>query len=112
MNTRISYIYRDGNNYKQGIELVVPGEIDKDFILDCCDEGEFFIPDQVGLPELQGQMINFPNDADHVWHELEDIELTDDAADTEIAAEDIERRFEEAKGNWDVCGASERLGIE
>ena len=110
MNTLISYIYRDGNNYKQGFELIVPGKMDKDFILDCCDEGEYFIPGQVGLPELQGQMINFPSDADHVWHELEEIVFTDDQPTLDITAEQLQQNFEEAKDNWQVESAMERLG--
>lgn len=111
MNTLISYVYRDGNNYKQGEFLVVPGEMDKNAVFDCCDEGEYFIPGQVGLPELQPQMTSFPSAADHVWHELEDIELTEEEPNAKMTAEDLEKRFEEAKDNWDVCGAMERLGI-
>ena len=54
MNTKISYLYRDVDNYKRYNECIVAGTLSANqicTILDCCDMGEYFIPGQVGLPE-------------------------------------------------------------
>ena len=54
MNTKISYLYRDADNYKVYNECIVQGEISEEQIrqiLDCCDMGEYFIPQQVGCPK-------------------------------------------------------------
>ena len=54
MNTKISYLYRDADNYKRYNECIVAGTLSANqicTILDCCDMGEYFIPGQVGLPE-------------------------------------------------------------
>ena len=54
MNTKISYLYRDADNYKQYNECIVAGTLSAKqicTILDCCDMGEYFIPRHVGLPE-------------------------------------------------------------
>ena len=53
-NTRITYLYRDADNYKTLNEVVIQGtftdeEIDE--MMAVCDQGEYFIPRQVGLPE-------------------------------------------------------------
>lgn len=71
MNTKISYLYRDADNYKRYNECIVAGTLSANqicTILDCCDMGEYFIPGQVGLPERRFD----PHDpqADHCWFEL------------------------------------------
>jgi hypothetical protein len=111
MNTIINYMYRDGSNYKQFASFVVEGKLDIDVLFDCCDDGEYFIPYQVGLPELQEQAIGFPNEDDHVWHTLEEIEFTNDQTTLAITAEQLQKNFEEAKGKWNVAAAMKRLGL-
>ena len=47
LNTRISYLYRNGGNWKQQNYAVIPGTFSMkqiDTILDCLSEGEDFIP--------------------------------------------------------------------
>lgn len=54
MNTKIHYLYRDADNYKVHNSCVIKGVLTPEqinVILSCCDAGEYFIPNQVGLPE-------------------------------------------------------------
>jgi len=106
MNTKIEYMYRDASNYKQFNEVVVEGEHtadDKSFIMGCLDDyADGFIPQQVGLPALQKQMVGFPNEDDHCWHELEEIELTNEAPTIQMTMKELIKKFKEAKEvSWD-----------
>ena len=68
MNTKISYLYRDADNYKRYNECIVAGTLSANqicTILDCCDMGEYFIPGQVGLPERRFDP--YDPQADHGW---------------------------------------------
>ena len=52
INTRISYLYRDADNYKMQNSCVIMGVITEAQIaeiISCLDCGEYFIPRQVGL---------------------------------------------------------------
>lgn len=117
MNTRIYYMYRDGSNYKQLEEVVIPGAIseeDKKIILDARDEGSYFIPSQVGLNDLQERMISFPNDDDHVWHELDEtnIILTEDDPTPNHEFSDIKELVERFRGiKWDIEQAMTDNGL-
>lgn len=79
MNTRIDYMYRDPGNYKQFNTIVIQGEVDIDLFKSVLDEELYFIPSQLGLEDLQGRFCNGVQADDHPWHELEEIEHTDDA---------------------------------
>jgi len=88
LNTRFRYLYRDADNYKEGREVVLPGEPelgDLETVRAALDGGENFIPEQVGLVDLQaglqqwdsketeaGYETNPENDPDHPWHEFSD----------------------------------------
>ena len=55
MNTKISYLYRDADNYKMHNKCVIAGTLTTEqtrTIKDCCEMGEYFIPRQVGLSHL------------------------------------------------------------
>lgn len=52
--TKISYLYRDGSNYKVYNEVILAGRltsVEKQTILDSLYESDSFIPSVVGLPE-------------------------------------------------------------
>lgn len=79
MNTVFSYLYRDADNYKARETVVLTGAPrpgDFDVIQSALDDGCFFIPSQVGLPDLQEQLQQYDspdmldadgvNPADHV----------------------------------------------
>ena len=107
MNTRIEYLYRDANNYKVGNTAVVAGEISEDdrlYIFDnCLDDGEYFIPSKVGLPEKTFVDLGYKYDAeaDHPYFELESMELTDEHPTVNVTAEQVvERSKAFSDGNW------------
>lgn len=100
MNTKLTYLYRDGSNYKQWDEVIVAGSLDRDAITRCLWEGDFFIPQAAGLPPLQdrfaAQGYDFPNEDDHAWHEIESLEPTEDPPTLDITAADLAQRFKQA----------------
>ncbi len=114
MNTAIHYMYRDADNYKEGEDVIFTGEItdtEKKLILSYRDEKQYFIPSQVGLYDLQNRMTGFPNDSDHVWHELrsEDITLTENNPTEEIDIHEFAKKFADIE--WNVSQAMENTGI-
>lgn len=87
MNTKIEYLYRDASNYKKINQVIVSGtfdEIQKESIQNCLSEGEYFIPRQVGFPEIRFDKLT---EDDHCWFEL--------------SVEDVVNAFLAAKDNWD-----------
>lgn len=102
-NTRITYLYRDACNYKQYNSVVVTGTFTEqqiETIISCLDGGEYFIPKQIGLPETRFEEIT---EDDHCWFELNKngFKVTEVEADVDISADEIVKRFLEAKENWD-----------
>jgi hypothetical protein len=82
-HTLIEYMYRDASNYKTTKVVLLEGrltdqQIEK--ILGTLEDKMFFIPGQVGLPDLQGEFehgAGWHEQDDHVWHELQSIEYRD-----------------------------------
>lgn len=95
-NTKINYLYRDANNYKQHNEVVVKGQFTpemQDIIKNALECGEFFIPSQVGLPEKR---FDDYTDADHCYFELDvdnDFVETDEEPTVELTAEELTNAF-------------------
>ncbi len=117
MNTRVSYLYRDGANNKHGNDEVMAGTLTAEQVADIrrvCDEGIWFIPGEVGLSEIQtywrDQGYAYPTDNDHAWCELNDPEPTDDPPTVEMTADAFYNRFVSIS-EWDVDGAMKRLGL-
>ena len=88
-NTRITYLYRDADNYKTLNEVVIQGtftdeEIDE--MMAVCDQGEYFIP------------------PDHCWFEIarEDFEKTSDPWTEPINAKEVLAAFRRIRDTgWD-----------
>ncbi len=102
-NTRISYLYRDASNYKQHNEVIVPGTFTPEqieTIIGCLDAGEYFIPVQIGFPEVRFDDIT---EDDHCWFELcrDGFEETDVEANIDMSPDEVVEKFLEANGNWD-----------
>jgi len=102
MNTKISYLYRDSDNYKVHNECVVSGTLTEDqieTILDCLDEGEYFIPGRVGLPENK---FDETTEADHDFFELGQysFEQTKETPTAFVTAELLVELFKKCKDNW------------
>ena len=111
MNTRIAYMYRDAANYKTSKEIVLEGEAAPDVFFASLHEREYFIPYDVGLPELQPSLCTVD---DHIWHELERVVLTDDAPDAAFpfsAAELASRFHDRGAAGWDESAAFDRHRI-
>ena len=102
MNTQINYLYRDASNYKVYNECVIEGEITDEqimTIIGCLEDGEYFIPEQVGLDA--NRFSDFTDD-DHCLMELckQDFSHTDKKPTVNLNCEQLVRNFEDAKGNW------------
>jgi len=113
MNTKISYLYRDVDNYKRYNECIVAGTLSANqicTILDCCDMGEYFIPGQVGLPERRFD----PHDpqADHCWFELgaDSFSETIEPPTIALTATELVNRFEECRNNWQDEACTPQIG--
>ncbi len=85
INTRLSYMYRDADNYKVGGEAVFQGRfrLGEDLLpllmsLARSEGAPSLIPGQVGLPDLQdsfqGCESRWDPERDHPWHEVTGIE--------------------------------------
>lgn len=108
MNTQISYTYRDGSNYKVWNDAVISGQLTADqcqTILDCCADGEYFIPSAVGLPSKTFVDLGYAYDEqdDHPWFELDKDSFFDttNPPTVSISAEALVANFVRAKNNWE-----------
>ena len=75
MNTQFSYLYRDAWNYKKFHSLILLGVVSLEEIEHFLREHTFFIPSEVGLSDSQEEVFK---SYDHIWHEIEAVELTDE----------------------------------
>lgn len=79
MNTVFNYLYRDGSNYKRWGSVVFAGTI-TDVLTQrfarSLESGEFFIADQLRLPEIFPDTWPIYAD-DHCWHAWAGFEATD-----------------------------------
>ena len=105
-NTRLTYLYRDASNYKAVTDVVVKGRLtnkQKDKIMESLLDGEYFIPEQLGLP------ITRPDDKitddDHCYCEIDEddsFELTNDEPTKDISIAQLATMFANAgKEGWD-----------
>lgn len=102
-NTKILYLYRDADNYKMMNECVIEGLLSKEqlhTILDCLENGEYFIPSQVCLPEKRFGEIT---ESDHCWFELNAYSFltTPDAPTVKLNVETLVQMFCDRKNRWD-----------
>lgn len=106
LNTRITYLYTDAANYKTSNVAVIPGILTSEQqaqILDSLDDGEFFVPHAVGLPEDRGGFAPDP-DLDHGWFRLSPgfAEPTDADATVDVAPDVLTAAFVRTGPNgWD-----------
>ena len=104
-NTRICYLYRDADNYKMSNEVVIKGtltEAEVEEIVSLCEDGEHFIPRQVGLPEKRFE--SWDDQSDHCWFELSEdgFETTGDPWTEDVTAQELISAFRKAaEEGWD-----------
>lgn len=99
-NTKIEYLYRDADNYKVRNECVIEGTLtqeQKQQILDCRFDGEWFIPHMVGLPEER--FGDWDEQSDHPYFELyyHSFEETYLSPTVPVKAEDLVAAFQSCK---------------
>lgn len=109
MNTKITYLYRDADNYKQFNEVIVNGcltEEQKQKIINCLESREYFIPRQVCFPEIRFEKINLERDT--CWFELDESSFKDTSEEQtlDMTPEDVVKQFEAAAGNWNDADMS------
>ena len=100
VNTKISYLYRDADNYKMRHEVVIAGSMSEEqekAIEDSLDEGVYFIPPQVGLPDDRFGSVT---EADHPWFEWVGVEPTADRPTLHVTAEELTAKFVDAANGW------------
>ena len=113
-NTCFHYLYRDAANYKQHADVVVRGRVGFEDLKPFLESGEWFIPGDVGLPDLQHnfalQGCALPTADDHVWHELVSCEPADASPTMDMTAAELMQRFRDAaRSGWRVSAAQTRL---
>lgn len=80
MNIRLSYLYRDGGNYKQFNDVVYTNKANlsltyiRETLKSYLIEEAWFYAEHWGLQDLHA--FAYDKDMDHNYHELEDIEET------------------------------------
>ncbi|MBC8738503.1 hypothetical protein F6X40_17150 [Paraburkholderia sp. UCT31] len=121
--TTVHYLYRDAANWKEFTDIHLCGAItpeQKERIKSKLSSGEYFIPADVGLPELQRKTRQaLDEELDHVYHELDVrhgfrvVDALEEGEVAEMTVEELVARFDAIPGaeSWDVSAAMERLGI-
>ena len=107
-NTQMDYLYRDGDNYKKGNSVILPGEIteeQRDAIMATPNEGQWFIPAAVGLPEKR---FGDWTEVDHPYFELDesDFELTDLPPTVTVSIPALVKAFQSMAGEWEAYGVA------
>jgi hypothetical protein len=106
-NTRLDYMYRDADNYKQNTHVVMAGALTIEqavAIVDGLGEDDGFVPSGVGLPDLQEQMVtDWDEQSDHPYHEITGISLTVATPTVEMTAAEFIVLF--AAADWSAEGA-------
>lgn len=103
-NLMIDYLYRDADNYKVWNTVVLNGTLTEKQIADIIgvlNDGEYFIPSQVGLPEQRFEKLS---GADHCWFELspESFNDVDDKPTVDLTATELYENFMKIKSiGWD-----------
>ncbi len=91
MNIKLTYLYRDGANYKQFNEVVFCNpekilleEVEETIIASLID-GTWFVADNWSLPNMFFKEYMWNNEVDHNWHEFECVKETEMLPTEEMA---------------------------
>jgi len=118
-NSKFGYMYRDASNYKQFGYVIFSGKPtpkDAGCVIGNLHEGDFFIPEDVGLQSLQEKFESVSID-DHPWHEIDfrtctersPFELTSEDPTDERSVHQFAKEF--AQTSWDEIKASRKMGL-
>ena len=93
MNIKLSYLYRDGSNYKQYHQIVFdnPSQrtleeiqtIIRNNLIDEC----WFIAKDWQVPDMHFKKYSWDTKVDHEWHEFDCVEETADGKTVELSIE-------------------------
>jgi len=109
MNTRFSYLYRDACNYKKFNDIVLSGILQEEEVGPLSKGMLLFISSEVCLPDLQAGIFTVD---DHIWHEIEKIELTEALPTVDISATLLIENFKDAsRNNWNENTVFKRKGL-
>ncbi|MFZ3482221.1 hypothetical protein [Sphingomonas sp. 3-13AW] len=96
-NTEVRYLYRDACNYKQSAQAVLEGALPLEqaiAVTSALDDNCWFVPSGVGLEDLQERFgTGWDKDADHLFHELVALSLTEAEATEQETAQTFHDRF-------------------
>ena len=101
-NTLITYLYRDACNYKVHNEAVVKGLMTQEQeqrILNSLQDGEYFIPHLVGLPE---ERFATETEDDHPYFEYRSLSPTNAPASCDMDVEELVSAFEKYASSWEM----------
>lgn len=109
MNTKITYQYRDSENYKKWDYVVIKGIVSRKVLTPFLFEKEFFIPSEVGFKDLQELPFQ---EYDHVWHEILDVSTTNDVPTHSIGADYLLQLIQQASDNsWNHVDVFRRKSV-
>jgi hypothetical protein len=87
-NVKLSYLYRDGANYKNHRFLIFTNPTNialaniKALLYEKLIDGTWFYTDEWNLPDLHCCV--WDSEVDHTWHEIDSIESTDEVGNATI----------------------------
>lgn len=106
------YMYRDAGNWKTHGALLLTGDAEgvRESLRECCEWGDLFVAEQVGIPSLCDRHFvecgEGPSDLDHAYHEFVNLRAAtdDEALGLPLAGPlgDLVKRMRAAAGRWDV----------
>ena len=108
MKTKITYMYRDASNYKVHNQAILEGSMTPeqwDAINASLEDGEYFIPEAVGMPEERFD--DGWTEDDHHFFEMGSYEpvLDDVPLDTFLTIDQLVKNFQAMAGKWDDYAA-------
>jgi len=124
-HTLLLYRYRDASNFKANGEILLSGTATPELRSRLCSsllDGEYFIPEKVGLPSLREQLYAYsdgiPTDDDHLVHEFVELREALPAESTTLAVTanlvELVAQFEaHARRGWwsDISALMDQLDL-
>ena len=117
MNTQVSYLYRDADNYKAGHCTILEGTLTEEQIAQIeakLNDYGYFIPSQVGLEDVQWKLQQYDSqdwEVDGCWHEGLNFEAVDVPPTERRTIEDLYQAFM-AVGEWEEFEVEHPLGTK
>jgi hypothetical protein len=99
MNTKLFYSFTDDDLWTRYISVVLKGELRWGEFRKLLEKKQWFLPYQVGLPDISS---NMPTKTDHNWHHLNHngVELTDDDPEIDLSADTFLQRLRKINKHW------------